>query len=211
VKPAAEHAPLRRYNHDAMQIPQLTFESIEYVTQDEFAAWIETQGDESKKYELLNGRIVMNPPSGWRQSEAGVSFTTVLSSFVKSRQLGRLFGADCGFELPSGDTVAPDAAFVSADRWAAAPHDATFARVVPDLVVEVLSPSTASRDRGEKKAIYESNGVREYWLVDCRARRLHRFVLDGKRFGAPRIFEDGETCESVILDGLRFATGDVLP
>jgi Uma2 family endonuclease len=44
-------------------------------------------------------------------------------------------------------------------------------RIVPDLVVEVLSRKTASQDPGEKKAIYERNGVREYWLVDPRTRR----------------------------------------
>ena len=76
-----------------------------------------------------------------------------------------------GFDLPSGDTVAPDVSFTSKARWDAAPppRPGKYLQVVPDLVVEVLSRSTKTRDRGEKKAIYEANGVAEYWLVNSQA------------------------------------------
>ena len=51
----------------------------------------------------------------------------------------------------------------------------------PDLVVEVLSPSTAKRDRVDKKAVYERCGVREYWLVDPKNRTIEQYLLrDGK-------------------------------
>jgi Uma2 family endonuclease len=94
---------------------------------------------------------------------------------VKQRRNGKVLDSSQGFELPSGDTVEPDHSFVSNERWDAAPAPklGEFLKVVPDLVVEVLSQKTASQDRGEKKAIYERNGVREYWLVDPRA-RAHR-------------------------------------
>ena len=62
--------------------------------------------------------------------------------------------------------VMPDASFVVRARWEAEgpAEEGRFLRVVPDLVVESLSARTASYDRGEKKAIYETNAVREYWI-----------------------------------------------
>ena len=53
----------------------------------------------------------------------------------------------------------------------------------PDLVVEVLSPSTALYDKGHKKSTYEAHGVREYWLVDPNNKMIEQYLLrDGKFF-----------------------------
>jgi Uma2 family endonuclease len=191
---------------------ETSFESENYFTQQEFAHWVEhVRWDDLARYELLNGRIVMNPPTGWPQGESELGVASVLRTFVRSQQLGRVFAPNQGFELPSGDTVGPDASFVSRERWAAgAPYEPNrFLPLVPDLVVEVLSVSTRSRDRGEKKAIYERNGVREYWLIDCMERTMKRFVLDAGRFGQPVTFADGAPGVSAILEGLVFPPEDV--
>lgn len=84
----------------------------------------------------------------------------------------------------------PDTSVVSNERWAAGPPpvEGKFLRVVPDIAFEILSGSTASRDRGEKKGIYETNGVREYWFVDARAREVLVFTLEAGRYGQERIF-----------------------
>lgn len=134
--------------------PQYSFESAQYVTQDEFASWVAKRMSDLERCELLSGRIVRSPPSGWPQGETAAVIGAGLLAYVRGANLGRVFGPDQGFELPSGDTVAPDAAFVSTQRWAATETHVPgkFLRVVPELVVEVLSPSTASRDRGEKSS-----------------------------------------------------------
>lgn len=166
-----------------------------------------------ERLELLNGRIVMNPPSGWPQGEVALTVAALLRAFVVERGLGRVFGSDQGFDLPSGDSVAPDATNVSAERWQASePHEiGRFLQVVPDVVVEVLSPSTASRDRGEKKAIYERNGVNEYWMVDVIARRMSRLALADGRYGAPVVFEHGERFESLLLTGFGIDLAAIFP
>lgn len=193
----------------------LVFESTETLTQQDFERFVrerEQAGDRSH-YELLNGRVIMNPPAGYPHGEIGSKVQVLLGLFVKQRGLGRVFDASQGFELPSGDTVEPDHSYVSNERWSAAPAPVRgkFLRVVPDLVVEVLSTSTASQDRGEKKGIYERNGVREYWLVDSRARTLTLFVLDGQRFTHGRTFSEDERCASELLRGLDFAIAELLP
>jgi Uma2 family endonuclease len=146
----------------------------------------------------------MSPPAGYPHGGVELRLAYLLQDYLQRHPVGRGFGSSQGFALPSGDTVQPDLAFVSKDRWAAAPRPepGTFPRVVPDLVLEILSPSNASYDRGEKKAIYERNGVREYWLVDPAAQRVVRFCLVEGRWGPPARFELDEHASSLVLPGL---------
>lgn len=194
---------------------ELSFESTEYIDQETFAGWVRRRprGDVNR-YELLNRRVVMTPPAGHPHGSTELNVGFLLKSFVKSlpaARRGRAFGSSQGFELPSGDTVGADASYISPERWRAgpAPEDGKFLRIVPDLVVEILSPSTASRDRGEKRAIYEKNGVREYWLVDPRAQSVRRFVLGDDGYGTGECFEANDCFESVVLDGLSFDVAEL--
>jgi Uma2 family endonuclease len=84
-----------------------------------------------------------------------------------------------------------------------------FATVVPDLVVEILSPSTARRDRTEKKAIYAANGVREYWLVDPRRRHVVVHALRGAGYDAGTTFASG-VVSSKVLPRLRLTVEEIL-
>jgi Uma2 family endonuclease len=203
----------RAYHVDRMQ--GLVFESTQTLTPQEFADFVEERvrlGDGSH-YELLNGRVVMNPPAGYPHGEVGSNVQWILGTIVRERKLGKVFDSSQGFELPSGDTVEPDHSFVSSARWSAAPlpEVGKFLRVVPDLVVEVLSTRTASQDRGEKKHIYERNGVLEYWLVDARAREVTVFTLRDGRFGRGRTHGEEESYVSDVLAGASIAVRDLLP
>jgi Uma2 family endonuclease len=86
-----------------------------------------------------------------------------------------------------------------------------FLHVVPDVVFEVLSRSTSSRDRGEKKGIYAQNGVREYWIVDAHAREIIVFNLKGTAYERERVFTLNERASSRVLEGLDLAVADVMP
>lgn len=191
---------------------ELTFESTETLSQAEFADWLERRprGD-LNHYELLNGRVVMNPPAGYPHGEIEARLVTLLSSFVEARQLGRVLGSSQGFELPSGDTVEPDISFVSNDRWdRTGPHlRGKFLAIAPELVVEILSSSTASRDRGAKRASYERNGVLEYWLVDWHDRSVTAFHSLGGRFDEGLVSTEKDILSSRVLPGLSVSVAAV--
>lgn len=193
----------------------LVFESVETLDQRQFSEFVaerEKLGDRAQ-YELLNGRVIMNPPAGYPHGEVGSKIQRVVGSFVAARRLGRMFDSSQGFELPSGDTVEPDHSFVSTQRWTAAPApvEGEFLRVTPDWIGEVLSTRTASRDRGEKKAIYERNGVQEYWLVDPRARQVVVYVLEDGRFDAGTLHAEDERIVSRVFATLELAVRDLMP
>ena len=196
-------------------VHDLVFESTRAVTPEQFIDFVATReamGD-TGRYELLNGRVVMSPPAGYPHGEVGSQVQRLLASFVWQRKLGRVFDSSQGFELPSGDTVEPDHAFVSHERWAAAPapNPGRFLRVVPDLIVEVLSARTASQDRGEKKAIYERNGVVEYWLVDPRAEEVAVFHAVAGRFDRGNIYAAPDPFASRVLVGLTIDVHELMP
>lgn len=147
----------------------------------------------------------MNPPAGWEHAELEARLSQTIREFVEGNNLGRVFGSSAGYNLPSGDTLEPDISFISHQRWNQGPHvgRGQFLRIVPNLVVEILSPSTARRDRGEKKLIYESNGVDELWLVDPTMREIAVFARNGSRFDSGKRFGARATLRSNQLDGFR--------
>ena len=74
----------------------------------------------------------------------------------------------------------------------------------PDLVVEILSPSTSKRDKGLKKELYEQNGVPEYWVVDPDEQAVRKFTLSGNSYDEPQRFTD-----SITFDGLPNVSVDL--
>ncbi len=183
---------------------QTAFISTETFTQKEFKHWLdECPASDINHYELLRGRIVMNPPAGWPHGSVESNIHGPLMIFVRTHGLGITLGSSAGYDLPSGDTVEPDISFIATDRLKAgpAPQPGKFVRIVPNLVVEILSPATARRDRTEKKAIYQENGVEEYWLVDTKRQEITVYTLMGKRFGRGKVHTDRDTTPSRTLKG----------
>jgi Uma2 family endonuclease len=198
----------------AQRTDDLVFESTRTVTQAEFAVFVRAhEAWDPHRYELLSGRVLMNPPAGYPHGEIEANVVSLLGQFVRTHHLGKVFGSSQGYELPTGDTLEPDASFVSNARWKAGPlpKRGEFLRVVPDLVVEISSPSTASRDRGEKRKAYEAAGVRELWLIDERAGEVHVFVRKGRALGRERVASGGKRVKSVVLSGLVIDAGELIP
>jgi Uma2 family endonuclease len=193
----------------AVRVPETAFISTETFTQKRFKDWVENRpmGD-INRYELASGKIVMTPPAAWEHAEVEARVIRILGDFVTKQNLGKMFGSSAGYELPSGDTLEPDASFISRERWSKGPQPrrGQFLKIVPNLVVEILSPATARRDRIEKKRIYEANGVDEYWLVDPQRREVTIFHLVGDKYGLETRFEARQKLRSEVLPGLEVLT-----
>ena len=179
------------------------FESITTMDAGEFEVWaLEREGWDPHHYELLHGRVVAVPPAAWPHGEIELRLGRRLAEAVEGTG-AHAFGSSQGFLLPSGDVVEPDGSVVSAARWKSiVPEVGRFLPVVPVFVVEVLSPSTSHRDRGEKKAIYGRNGVREYWIVDERTRSVTIHLGDGARFDEGQIVPEHQIANSAVVPGL---------
>ncbi len=151
-------------------------------------------------------------PASWPHGGIGALVVNRLVSFLGGKPLGLVCDSSQGFDLPTGDTVEPDVAFVSNERCAAIPRPVRgFLRVVPDLVVEILSPSTKGIDQKQKKRIYERNGVREYWLMDPVSRSVRQLILTEKGYDQDRVCSDRDTLTSVVLAGFRIPVAELFP
>jgi len=184
-------------------------ESTTRMSQDEFATWALRRVRELGRRELIGGRIVVTPPAGHPHGAVEHTVANMIGAWNRTAGAGVCFGGSQGFELPTGDTLAPDASFVSHERWSAStPHlRGKFLRVVPDLVIEVLS---STYDLREKKTIYAQAGVREYWVVDEAKRRVLVFTGDGLGgFDDGITFAAGATMTSTVLVGLQLAVAEL--
>lgn len=191
--------------------PQTAFRSDDRFTQEEFLAWVdERPSSDINHYELIQGRIVMTPPAGWPHASIEARLVHRLQSFVEPRRLGIVLGSSAGYDLPSGDTVEPDVSYLTTERFSAgpAPVSGSFLRIVPSLVVEILSEATARRDRTEKKSIYQQNGVDEYWIVDVKQRTVTVFGLQRGVYGEGQSFASGAV-SSTALGGFAVAIDDL--
>ena len=118
-----------------------------------------------KRYELLDGDLIMVPAPNLKHQKVQRRLGQRLGQFIEERELGEFFFAPCDVVLSDTDVVQPDLLFVSRERE----HLLSGGENVqgaPDLVIEILSPATADRDRGYKRELYGRHGVTEYWLVD---------------------------------------------
>ena len=163
-----------------------------------------------KRYELLDGDLLMTPAPNLRHQEVQFEIGTRLGDFVRARALGKFFFAPCDVVLSDTDVVQPDLLFVSRER-AHLLSGGENVQGAPDLVIEILSPATAGRDRGYKRELYARHGVTEYWLVDPAAGtvRIHR-LQDGA-LAAAHTFGRGQPLRSPLLDGFELDLDAVFP
>lgn len=126
--------------------------------------------DDRNRYETIAGTLFVTPAPSPRHQLVLGRLHTVLARYVDEHRLGWVFFAPTDVVLDPFTLVEPDLLFVpSRQRERITDREITAA---PDLVVEVLSPTTARADRGPKHALYRAEGVREYWLVDVAANRV---------------------------------------
>ena len=134
------------------QKPRLAFTYIDYVN-----------APEDRRYELLDGDLVMVPAPKRSHQNALLDLAVDLELLMRRTGMGQVFAAPFDVVLTNTDVVQPDIIFVSTERAHIITEDNV--QGAPDLVVEILSPSTANRDRTFKRSLYARHGVKEYWIV----------------------------------------------
>jgi Uma2 family endonuclease len=143
--------------------------------------------DDAWHYELVRGRLVRMPPTGWEHGSLESRLDRILAAFVDEHRLGTVVVGEAGFLLSrpgEEETVlGADVAYVAAGRTPdAASHGASaFPRLAPDLVVEIASPSQSRRDLEAKVRIWLDAGVRLAWVVWPAERSIDVWRADAAR------------------------------
>ena len=164
---------------------------------------------EEKRYELIDGELYMAPAPGMRHQTISRDLAFLLWPFVRDNRLGQVYFAPVDVILSDEDVLQPDLLFVARDREGIISERGC--EGPPDLVVEVLSPSTQERDRELKRKVYAKDGVREYWLVDPEARRIQVMELEADDFITRGVYEGSDEIVSQLIPGLELPVARVFP
>ncbi|HNX76523.1 MAG TPA: Uma2 family endonuclease [Candidatus Rifleibacterium sp.] len=182
----------------------------EYYTYGDYCGWRDDQ-----RREIIEG-VPYNMTGPSRQhAEISRELAFQFVSFFRGRPC-QVYSAPFDVRLPRGneaddeiDTVIQPDLLVVCDEQKL---DDRGCRGAPDLIIEILSPSTASRDCIQKRSLYERHGVREFWVVDP-ANRIVTVYLPGadKKFGKPEIYGDTDKINVAIVEGLEIKLDEVFP
>ena len=159
-----------------------------------------TDGDD-RRFELIDGELILAPSPVPQHQMISRNLFRMLDDFVASQNLGELLYAPMDVVLSEHDVFQPDILFVSRNRL----HIIGDRNIqgAPDLVIEILSPSTETRDRGVKLNQYLRYGVREYWIIDPQERTLEVLRAGNTEFETVRVYPEGATATSPVLEGIQ--------
>ena len=159
--------------------------------------YLNTPDDE--RYELLNGELILVASPNMDHQDVVTNLGTPLSVFVREGDLGKLYFAPTDVILSDTEVVQPDLLFISKERE----HIRTPANIqgAPDLIVEILSPSSARRDWGYKRELYAKHEVKEYWIVDPTNRVVFVMLLNDGVLDLEATYGEGDTVTSSTLEG----------
>lgn len=155
---------------------------------------------EDQKAEFINGEVVMASPARMRHLVVRDRLHNLLSLYVQIHDLGLVVGEKAMISLTRND-YEPDVCFFAKEKAVRLEPD-QWKLPAPNFACEVLSPSTASRDRGIKFEDYAAHGVREYWIVDPDAETVEQHVLENGAY-ALRIKAADGPIESAAAEGFR--------
>lgn len=145
------------------------------MTYEEFLAW----ADEDTLAEWVDGAVVMTSPASNVHQDLARFLTAVLSVFVEAHAIGVIRPAPFQMKLTRSGRE-PDLIFVAHEHLQRLRP--TYLDGPADLVVEIVSPESVGRDRGEKFTEYEAAGIPEYWLIDPQRRWAEFYRLEGERY-----------------------------
>lgn len=167
---------------------------VEHHTFADFAAL-----PEGTRVQLIDGELIMSPaPSVFHQRTVGRFFRR-LAQFADRNEAGEAFISPIDVKLDNEQAFQPDVVFVSAERLPIVKD--SHIEGAPDLVAEVLSPSTGYYDLAAKRLVYEAAGVREYWLLDPKLRQIEVLTRQPSGFKRHALAREAGEAASALLPG----------
>lgn len=160
---------------------------------------------EGSPYQLIEGELVMTPAPGLRHQIISANIFEEMRAFFKGK--GVILYAPIDVYLGEENAYQPDIVFISKERKEIIKNDGIYGP--PDIIVEILSPSTAYYDIRKKYRVYEKYKVREYWIVDPDMRSVEIYSYQGGRFVLMSKAEDTGEIGSVVFDEFKLRLEDI--
>ena len=163
--------------------------------------------DDGKRYELIEGELFVSPSPSTRHQTVSRRLQFALMETLEKPGLAQIFNAPTDLLLKDTTVVVPDLVIVGADRFPIITRRAL--EGPPDVVVEILSPSSLDRDGYIKRKLYESFAIPEYWLVDPEQGLITVYRLDEGTYGIRARYDRASVLECPEFPALRVTLLDV--
>lgn len=163
--------------------------------------------DDGKRYEVLEGTLVMAPAPNRFHQAISRNLCRILYGYLHCRPIGKAYNAPFDVYFDKENVVQPDFVFVAAKSRAKLISEGV--EGAPDLVVEILSPATSARDLGVKRKLYARAGVREFWVISPETRQLQIYLPEKDAPRPARILQEDESYETNLLPGLILPVGEL--
>jgi Uma2 family endonuclease len=143
-------------------------ETMRWTTAD-----LELLPEDDRRYEIVNGELLVTRAPHWKHQKAGGRIHAALDDWSLATRLGEASFTP-GLILTDADNVIPDVVWISKERLATGLDESGHLTVAPELTVEVLSAGSENtrRDKDLKLRLYSARGVQEYWIVDWQEQRV---------------------------------------
>lgn len=162
---------------------------------------------ETKRYELLEGELVMVPSPTTYHQRISVRLQYILEGFVQKRGLGFVYAAPCDVVLSEETVVQPDIFFISKEHSQIVKEENI--QGAPDLIIEILSPATHERDRTYKRTLYAKYGSKEYWLTDPEGQTIEVLTLSETGFNTVGVYGKADVLKSPLLSNLEINLSEI--
>ena len=159
------------------------------------------------QYEIINGEMIRKSAPSPIHQEVLKNLLYIIETYNRLQKKGRLFCAPIDVFLDDYNKLQPDLVFIS-EKKKSITNDGILG--VPDLVIEIISPTSVIRDRIEKKNVFERFAIPEFWLVDPQYESIEIYTLKDNRyelFSAATTMEGG--LNQSLFEGLSISFNDV--
>jgi Uma2 family endonuclease len=156
---------------------------------------------EDQRYELIEGELIMSPSPIPKHQRISGKIDFILRKFVTENNIGEVFYAPCDVYLDEENVVQPDILFISKERLGIIGEKNI--QGTPDLVIEIISESTAYRDLVQKKKLYARFGIKEYWIVVPGEESIEVYILKDNTYILYKTYSKDDTLESLYLNDLK--------
>jgi Uma2 family endonuclease len=166
--------------------------------------------DDGLRHELIDGEHYVTASPNTTHQRISINLTVLIGSWLEGNPVGELFHAPFDVVFSSFDVVEPDLLYLSNARAGDA-LTPLHVRGVPELVIEIGSPSTRKRDETIKRHLYERTGVSEYWIIDPEIDAVRVYRREGEMFGrvVELLADTDDVLTTPLLPGLELALSRV--
>jgi Uma2 family endonuclease len=164
--------------------------------------------DDDKRYEIIEGELLMSPAPNFQHQIISRDLGTILWGYVQQKDLGEVVFAPLDVILDEENVVEPDIVFIAKENLAIVHAKGIIGS--PDVLIEILSPSSLYRDKYQKKELYERFKVKEYWIVDPANSTIEVFVLQETGYTLFSFAAEKGKIQSKVIEGFEVEIAEIM-